>query len=235
VLLVHGGFGYGDTWAGQIPALVRVGYQAIVLDSRGHGRSALGNEPITYARLAMDISALVDALDIGPVHLVGWSDGGCAAMIMALRNPQQLRSLTLVGTPFNRAHYSEQALAAIDHFLGPHSPGLHLALRVRKILSPEPHLQTVFLRRMTRLWMSEPNMSAAQLGDMEVPTLVIAGDSDEFLSCWPDPLKVFKETAAAIPGARLSVIAGGSHSPHIQRVATFNHSLVGFLHEVSNC
>jgi hypothetical protein len=47
VLLLHGGLANGDHWVNVIPALTEAGYQAIVMDSRGHGRSSFDETPIS--------------------------------------------------------------------------------------------------------------------------------------------------------------------------------------------
>jgi hypothetical protein len=47
VLLLHGGLANGDHWVNVIPALTDAGYQAIVMDSRGHGRSSFDDTPIS--------------------------------------------------------------------------------------------------------------------------------------------------------------------------------------------
>src|ERR1700758_5193609 len=62
VILLHGGFGHSGNWGYQVPALVRNGYRAILLDSRGHGRSTRDSRPFTYELMASDVLALMDAL-----------------------------------------------------------------------------------------------------------------------------------------------------------------------------
>src|SRR6476659_109827 len=47
VLLLHGGFCNAEWWANLAPLLVGGGYRVVAMDSRGHGRSAWGDKPIT--------------------------------------------------------------------------------------------------------------------------------------------------------------------------------------------
>jgi hypothetical protein len=79
VQLLHGGFMCVEPWVGQIPALAR-DYRVIVADSRGHGRTTLGEGPLSYRRMAKDAAGLIARLAVGPVHLIGWSDGGCTGL-----------------------------------------------------------------------------------------------------------------------------------------------------------
>src|SRR5438477_11585846 len=58
VILLHGGLGTSRNWGHQIPALVDSGYSALVIDSRGHGRSTANHQPLSYALLASDVLAV---------------------------------------------------------------------------------------------------------------------------------------------------------------------------------
>src|SRR5919108_6395492 len=64
VILLHGGLGNSGNWGYQVPALLRSGYRAIVIDSRGHGRSTRDARPFTYELMASDVSAVMDALHL---------------------------------------------------------------------------------------------------------------------------------------------------------------------------
>src|SRR4051812_30926502 len=55
VILLHGGLGHSGNWGYQIPALLRNGYRAVVIDSRGHGRSTRDARPFTYELMASDV------------------------------------------------------------------------------------------------------------------------------------------------------------------------------------
>ncbi len=64
VLLLHGGLGHSGNWGYQIPALRAAGYRAILIDSRGHGRSTRDDWPYTYELLAADVLAVLDTLGL---------------------------------------------------------------------------------------------------------------------------------------------------------------------------
>ncbi len=113
VLLLHGGVMSWESWAVQIPRLYRR-YQVIAMDLRGHGRTTLGDAPLDYRRLAKDAVSLLDNLGRGPAHVVGWSDGGCAGLAIALERPDMVRSLILIGTPHDTEDYSEEAWRKIE-------------------------------------------------------------------------------------------------------------------------
>src|SRR6476659_10063491 len=90
VILLHGGLGHSGNWGYQVPALVRRGYRAVVIDSRGHGRSTRDARPFTYELMASDVLAVMDALHLVQAGLVGWSDGACTALILASKAPTRV-------------------------------------------------------------------------------------------------------------------------------------------------
>jgi pimeloyl-ACP methyl ester carboxylesterase len=228
VLLLHGGFMMAEAWFAQIPALARR-HLVVTPDSRGHGRSGSGAGPITYRRMAEDAACLIRELGLAPAHVVGWSDGGTTALALAMQEPGLVRSLVLLGTPYNTSNYSPEALLKMEDLLRPRSPET-LALRaLRGLLNPERGSWPDFAARMGAMWRELPDFTAEELASIKAPTLVVACDRDEFLSAWPDPLKVFRETAEAIPGARMESVRGGKHAVLLQRPRRINHLILGFL------
>lgn len=228
VMMLHGGFSSADTWAPQVVALAPH-YHTVAIDSRGHGRTTLGRLSLTYRQMARDAVTLIESLDLGPVHLVGWSDGGCTALAVAMERPELLRSMTLLGTSYNTDNYSADAWRAIDDFLRPTAAELLVVRAMRYLMSPEPWDGSAFVERMTEMWMTLPDFTLEDLRRIETPTLVIGCDRDKFLSHEGDPLSVFRATAEAMPNATLEVITGGSHSVSILRPSEVNSLILDFL------
>src|ERR1700691_6700647 len=90
VILLHGGLGHSGNWGYQVPALLANGYRAIVIDSRGHGRSTRDGRPYSYELVASDVLAVMNALHLDRVALVGWSDGACTALVLAAKYPSRV-------------------------------------------------------------------------------------------------------------------------------------------------
>ena len=84
VILLHGGLGHSGNWGYQVPAVTGAGYRAVLIDSRGHGRSTRDNRPYSYELMASDVVAVMDALRLDNAAFVGWSDGACIALILSL-------------------------------------------------------------------------------------------------------------------------------------------------------
>jgi len=95
VVLINGIFMNTATWAG-LEAELAPRYQVVRYDGRGQGESSKPEGPYTVAQHTDDLEGLLDALDLGPVHLVGLSNGALAALELAGRRPELLRSLTIM-------------------------------------------------------------------------------------------------------------------------------------------
>src|SRR5690242_1091311 len=97
VILLHGGLGHSGNWGYQVPALLESGYRAVVIDSRGHGRSTRDARPFTYELMASDVAAVMDALRLERASLVGWSDGACTALVLASNAPERVAGVFFFG------------------------------------------------------------------------------------------------------------------------------------------
>ncbi len=93
VLLLHGGLGNAGNWAHQVPALIDAGYRAVVIDSRGQGRSSRDGRPYSYQLLAADTRAVLDRLGIAKAAVIGWSDGADTGLILARETPGRVAGL----------------------------------------------------------------------------------------------------------------------------------------------
>src|SRR5580704_18966172 len=90
VILLHGGLGHSGNWGYQIPELVSSGHLAVLIDSRGHGRSTRDLRPFTYDLMASDVRAVMDALQLESAVVVGWSDGACTGLVLARQAPARV-------------------------------------------------------------------------------------------------------------------------------------------------
>jgi pimeloyl-ACP methyl ester carboxylesterase len=92
VVLLHGFPDSGRLWRHQVPVLRDAGYQVIVPDLRGYGRSDKPTGVAAYAmhELVGDVAAMLDQLDIERAHLVGHDWGAALAWALAMRRPERV-------------------------------------------------------------------------------------------------------------------------------------------------
>jgi pimeloyl-ACP methyl ester carboxylesterase len=102
-----------------LPALAER-FQTIAYDYRGVGRSTWAPGPYNTDLLAEDAVALLDALGVERAHLFGMSMGGRVAQVMALRWPERVQSLVLVGTNAGRPGRAGGVSLDIARDLGEH-------------------------------------------------------------------------------------------------------------------
>lgn len=96
VLLIHGSGASGACWAPMIPALAR-GHHVVTIDLPGLGHSA----PVTSYDIpaqAARVAAMIDALDVGPLVVVGHSSGGYVATSLAEQRPELVKAMALIST-----------------------------------------------------------------------------------------------------------------------------------------
>ena len=99
LLLLHGGLGSVDMFAPILPQLTKE-RQVIAVDLHGHGRTALGERPISLIAIGDDLAAVLQKLGYDSVDVMGYSFGGGAAFRLAVQHPNLVRRLAIVSAPF---------------------------------------------------------------------------------------------------------------------------------------
>ena len=105
VVLLHHGFGCTKMWQEIYPALVENGYQVIMYDRRGYGRSERGNDFEEFyvsdrfrCDSVRDFAALIDFLEIDSFHIIGQCEGGVIAIDYAVKFPARVRTIVTSST-----------------------------------------------------------------------------------------------------------------------------------------
>ncbi|HTF66985.1 MAG TPA: alpha/beta hydrolase [Edaphobacter sp.] len=221
VILLHGGLGHSGNWGYQVPALVRSGYRAVLIDSRGHGRSTRDGRPFSYELMASDVLAVMDALHFEKAGLVGWSDGACTALILATRDPSRI-----AGVFFFACNMDPSGVKPIEA-----SPTLNRCFnRHRKDyaqLSATPEDFKEFVEAVTLMQQTQPNYSAQDLGQISVPVVIVQSEHEEFIK-----QEHAGYLAQAIPNAEFILLKGVSHFAPLQRPEQFNTAMLAFVSKV---
>ena len=219
VLLLHGGLGNADYFANQIPDLVAAGYQAIALDSRGHGRSTFSEQQIGYHLMASDVMAMMDYLGIDKASIVGWSDGGIIGLDIAISNPERLNKVFAYGANYNPGGVNPEVgnSARFNEYI-------EMAAGDYTRLSPTPDQFETFLGNIGNMWATEPNFTPEELQGITVPVMVIDGLEEEAIL-----IPHAEEMAGLIPGAELVLMADIGHFAMWDKTAEFNAHMLEFL------
>jgi pimeloyl-ACP methyl ester carboxylesterase len=211
LLLVHGNGGSIGTLAAQIEYF-KAQYKVVVMDSRDHGRSGDSAESITYEKMTEDLAALIDHLKIGPVDIVGWSDGGIEALLLGLRHPDKVKKIVSMAANLNP---------------GPDAFDPEIAALIRSMMDiPEAAKKTPEGKRQLKvagMMLKEPNIPPALLGKVKAPTLVLASDHD--LIRLEHILTIYK----SLPNAKLGIFPNKTHMVPYDDPEMFNKTVGQFL------
>lgn len=217
LLLLHGGASCSDDVLAFLGPPLAERYEVIAFDRRGHGYTADTNEPFHYESMADEVVGVLETVVRGPAVVVGWSDGGIASLLAARKRPDLIRRQVLIGANFHHEGIVLEGLEDDPDFDASVAQGY--AAR-----SPDgPGHFPVVMEKFLTMARTEPTLTADDLGGIEVPTLVLAGD-DDLVS-----LEHTVAMYAALPEAQLAVVPGASHAVPVERPAEVAGTILAFL------
>ena len=241
VVLIHGYPFNRSLWADQIPALSD-SHRVIAPDLRGFGESDASQDPSTMKRLAADVAALMDHLEIPRATIGGLSMGGYVALAFYKQFASRVRGLVLADTRAQadteeakqtRAQQAEKALsegmasiadAMLPKLLTPETVSKHpeIVKRVRDMmLKTKPEGAAAALRGM-----AEREDQTELLPKISVPTLILVGAEDAIT-----PVADSEKMHHAIEGSSLVVLDHAGHVSNLERTQQFNDALLHFLNQ----
>jgi pimeloyl-ACP methyl ester carboxylesterase len=221
VILLHGGLGHSGNWGYQVPALVRSGYRAVLIDSRGHGRSTRDARPFSYELMASDILAVMDALHLERTGLVGWSDGACTALILAAKAPARIAGVFFFACNMDPSGLKPiEASPTLNRCFGRHAKDYAQ-------LSATPEHFKDFVKDVTLMQQTQPNYSEHDLAKISVPVAIVQSEHEEFIK-----REHAEYLARTIPNGDLVILNGVSHFAPLQRPEQFNTAMLAFVGKV---
>lgn len=221
VLLLHELGGSSESWRAVIP-LLAADRRVIAPDLRCAGRSEKPPGGFALADTADDLDALLDAVNIDRVDVIGAALGSLVGALFAIRHPDRVgRLMTCAVAPDmagpTRAYLVERAekvrvlgmRGVAEASLGNSFPASRAAERTA--------YRGIYLGNDTAAYaelslaLARLEMTAADWNAIRAPTLVVSGAHD-FL--WPP--SIGREVAALIPDARFTIMKDAGHFPHLQ-------------------
>jgi pimeloyl-ACP methyl ester carboxylesterase len=213
MLQIHGNGQSISALAHQI-AFFSPHYKVIVADSRGHGKSELGTGRLMYEQMAEDLNALLEKLKAKPVYVLGWSDGGILGLLLAIRHPDKVGKLAIMGANLNPEGAYDWALKwAIQE-------DRRAAAMIAKGDTSQPWS---VMRQHLDLLVKQPHIPVADLVKVKAPTLVMSGDKDVIRD--DHTLQIFH----GIPQAQLAIFPGATHIIPSEDHELFNHTVARFF------
>lgn len=200
LLLIHGGGSTIESNWGMLLPRVAPSRSVLAVELQGHGRTGSGDRPPGFEASAEDVAAVLTELRLGPVDVLGFSNGGQVALQLAARHPGAVRRLIVASAPVRRSGMVDgfwEGLAA-GTFDDLPAPYLEADLAVSR--DPE-HARRMFdLDR--QLMLGFEDFPDELLASVHAPTLVVGADRDVVRPSH------FVELAALLPDARLLLVPG---------------------------
>jgi pimeloyl-ACP methyl ester carboxylesterase len=220
----------GSVWDLETVPFFASHFQVITYDQRGVGRSSQPDQEYTTSLLGDDALGLLQAVDATPAHVLGFSMGGRAAQLMALKEPHAFHSLILAGSaPGSRGARDgiplDMAVALgehgyglefwIDHLLHelPFSPGFRALSpnKIRRLAQTITQHQPPLKLYLRHVLARGSHAVGDRIADIRVPTLVVVGAEDRVSGGGVDHVSAARQMAAAIPGAQFAEVPAARH------------------------
>ena len=197
VILIHGNKEDHHIFDELVEIMSRE-HTVYAMDSRGHGESATPKE-YHYSDMADDVINLIDALDIISPALVGYSDGGIVALLVAIRASNKLSRIVCCGANLSPA--------------GIHHKDLR---EIKKDYKRDNDPRTLMM-------LVEPDIDTSELQRISVPALIIAGEKD----CIKE--RETNKIASNIKNSQLLILPGEDHSSYIEHTDKIYNYIYRFL------
>jgi len=206
LVFLHGGGDSGEhSFVRQLDVFSEH-HHIVAPDQVGQGRTPDVPGPLTYTAMMEDTAALLRKLNLRHADIVGFSDGGILALMLAVRHPELVKRLVISGVNIAPEGLRAESLDEL-----------------RAMQNPQP--KTID-EKLVQLWYTSPTEAELNLGllaQITQPVLVISGDRDAITL--EHTLKIFH----ALPDAKLCVLPGTDHATFSGRSEWLNPIISDFL------
>lgn len=208
LLMIHGNGNSMSGFIGNVEELAKH-YKVIFVDCRGRGASTYNkNVELTFDLQIEDLKQFLDKLNIQKTHIVGWSDGGILALLMAIQHPEKVdKIVSMAGNIF------PEGCVDLDDMK---------KTRDNLVKDNVNHKNDLAID-LYNLDINYPNLKYEDLSVIKAKTLIMAGDHDEIKN--EHTIKMFE----AIPGAQLAILPNETHYFPSQNPKFFNELVLKFL------
>jgi pimeloyl-ACP methyl ester carboxylesterase len=223
LVVLHGAISATGTSFGPLPGRLAETRQVMAVEQQGHGRTGDIDRPLSVQGMADDTLALLAALGIDRVDLLGYSLGAGIALNIVTRHPAVVRKAVLAAVTFGRDGFHPELLGGPSSGESSDAPGaeeapaadLQLPFEQEyRAIAPDPGNWPILLAKVQA--MELPEISPQAIAAIDVPVLLIIGDSD--IVTPEHAVAMFRQLGGGVPGdlapmprSQLAVLPGTSH------------------------
>lgn len=226
LVLIHGMGSDHTIWEGLIP-LLQNDYRVIAMDLRGHGCSSKNSGPYSMKLFSEDIYLLLEKLNVRQAHFIGHSMGGTVLQELAIDNPGIILSLIFISSFSYINHQLEENLIKLREILNKKGYNAFFDACLEIAHNPQYVIKNKGLLEDFRDKMAINNSISSltsainaclkvdyidSLNKVKVPSLVIAGEEDRFVSV-NQAIKI----SARIPNSEINIIPSASHNMLVEQ------------------
>jgi pimeloyl-ACP methyl ester carboxylesterase len=178
LLLLHGGLGTLDMFGPVLPAIA-AGREVILVDMHGHGRTQLGDRPISLVAMGDDMAVLLQELGYDQVDAMGYSMGGGVALRLAIQHPEIVRRLVVMSAGFAQDGFFPEMLP-MQAAVGADMAGMMQETPMYRsyvAVAPDPSEFAELLDRMGAL-MRQSYDWRNEVKALSMPVMLVYGDAD---------------------------------------------------------
>ncbi len=240
LLLIMGYAGSLDNWAPDFVDELAQAHTVVMLDNSGVGETSRVPGMLTIDAMANQTSALLTALHLGPVSVLGWSMGGMTAQALAVLHPSQVSELVLAATQVGNGKARPVPASAAAELASPDPrvvlsalfpPGQAAAERAyglgilayANVYSAPPGVLLAQSMAVTQ-WIEGKDPAGREVSQIRVPALVADGTLDAL-----DPVQNASLLASAIKGAKVHLYPDTGHAFLFQDYTEFVSAVNAFL------
>jgi pimeloyl-ACP methyl ester carboxylesterase len=240
LLILHGSFMSGDAMMPMIEQFV-ANRPVITIDQRGHGHTGDLPGPITYEMLADDAARVLESLRVPTSDVLGYSMGGSAAVLMALRHPDKVGKQVILSGTYRLDGWNSGVREGMRQMTPASFAGSPLEAEYKR-LSPTPNAFPTLVEEIKGMEAIPYSWPEDKIRSIPGKTMIVVGDADGVEL--EHALKLFKlrgggdQKAAAqgflaeAPRARLAILPATSHIGMMAQAKLIAEIATPFLDDV---
>ena len=215
LLLIHGNSGDIKSMDNQIEYF-KTKYRVIVADNRGHGKSELKTDSLTYSQITKDWEGLVNHLGLDSISIIGWSDGGIIGLKMGISSNCNIKKIVTMGANLrpDTSAVNSWAINEVTKVLE------FIKYKIQEKDTTQPWSLG---KQVVELLVNQPTIETKVLSKIKAKVLIMAGDKDIIKN--KHTVEIFEN----IPSAQLCIMPGETHFTPKQSPALFNKIADDFL------
>lgn len=219
LVILHGGLLTIELCFGSMVPALAARHRVIALELQGHGRTADIDRPMSFPHLASDVIGLLDHMGLEQADVFGFSLGGLTTYQLLIDHPTRVRRAVIASADHRNDRGGE-----IDPDRLPTADDFAAMRDSYAAVAPDPGHFDVFARRASEMVRDCPGWSDEQLRGVEVPVLIVIGDTDFIL------VPNAAEAVELLPRSQLAVLPGTTHIG-VTRSELLVPILEGYLNE----